>query len=219
MNKRLKQIEQGLASLIAIHEQAEQRHEQRQAENDKQIRELRESQAETQKEIRETQQEIRELKAYVEGVASELRGLGISQGKIGEEVLFQALKKCKRLGDIHFDTIRRNVLDSNSSSEIDILLINKVCVGLIEVKVNLKAQIRHKGRRADRTLAMKALVDKKVKQFREGFHEYKNHKLYFGFGTLITDDELIEQARANGIFLLTQDGDHIEVVNDNVRPF
>ena len=64
-----------------------------QAETSKQIRELKESQAKTDEQIKITQQEIRELKVYVEGVASELRGLGISQGKIGEEVLFQALKK------------------------------------------------------------------------------------------------------------------------------
>ncbi len=66
---------------------------------------------------------------------------------------------------------------------------------------------------------MHNLVENKVQQFRESYPEYSGHKLYFGFGTLITDEDMIEQVRANGIFLLTQDGDHIELVNDYVRAY
>ena len=93
-------------------------------------------------------------------------------------------------------------------------------VGLIEIKANLKTQLKNlRIPKKDKGLELKYLIDKKVNQFRESSPEYEGYKLYVGFGSLVTDDEIIAQARENGIFLLTADGDHIEVVNDNVRAF
>ena len=111
-----------------------------------------------------------------------------------------------------------------SSPEFDILLINGDSVGLIEVKANLRTYLKNKyyvkreGNKP-KSFDMKRCIDDKVDDFRKSCPEYKAYKLYFGFGSLVTDDKLIAQAKENGIFLLTQKGNHIELVNETVVAF
>ena len=190
---------------------------EREKEREKANREWHEN---FEREKKESRQKFEELRLYIQGVSSELRGLGLTQGDIAEEIFYRSLSRHKQLGEIHFDDIRRRVRDSRISPEFDILLINSVSVGLIEIKANLKTQLKNlRIPKKDKGLELKYLIDKKVNQFRESSPEYEGYKLYVGFGSLVTDDEIIAQARENGIFLLTADGDHIEVVNDNVRAF
>ena len=172
----------------------------------------------------QSQQELKDLKLYIEGVTKELRGLGVTQGDIAEEEFYQSLERHKKLGALHFDTIERKVQKNASSPEFDILLINGDSVGLIEVKANLRTYLKNKyyvkreGNRP-KSFDMKRCIDDKVNDFRRSCPEYKDYKLYFGFGSLITDDKLIAQAKENGIFLLTQKGNHIELVNETVVAF
>ena len=88
------------------------------------------------REKRESRQKFEELRLYIQGVSSELRGLGLTQGDIAEEIFYRSLSRDKQLGEIHFDDIKRKVRDSRISPEFDILLINSVSVGLIEIKAN-----------------------------------------------------------------------------------
>ena len=90
------------------------------------------------KEKQENRQSLAELKEYIKGVSNELRGLGLTQGDIAEEIFYRSLSRDKQLGEIHFDEIKRKVKDSRISPEFDILLINSVSVGLIEIKANLE---------------------------------------------------------------------------------
>jgi hypothetical protein len=43
--------------------------------------------------------------------------------------------------------------------------------------------------------------------------------MYAGIASLVTYHELIEEVEKHGLFLLTQQGDHIEVVNEKVTAF
>ena len=186
--------------------------------------ENRQRDARMEKLSQESKQELKDLKLYIEGVTKELRGLGVTQGDIAEEEFYQSLERHKKLGALHFDTIERKVQKNASSPEFDILLINGDSVGLIEVKANLRTYLKNKyyvkrdGNRP-KSFDMKQCIDDKVNDFRDSCPEYKDYKLYFGFGSLVTDDKLIDQAKENGIFLLTQKGNHIELVNETVRAF
>ena len=198
------------------------------AKTQQEIKELRASQDKFRKDMEashaKSQQELKDLKLYIESVTKELRGLGVTQGDIAEEEFYQSLERHKKLGALHFDTIERKVQKNASSPEFDILLINGDSVGLIEVKANLRTYLKNKyyikreGNKP-KSFDMRRCIDDKVNDFRKSCPEYKNYKLYFGFGSLVTDDKLIAQAKENGIFLLTQKGNHIELVNETVRAF
>ena len=224
-----------VASLAVSHAEFREDMQKTKAENDKwhtefreDMQELRASQDKFRKDMdashAKMQQDIKDLGLYIESVTKELRGLGVTQGDIAEEEFYQSLERHKRLGALHFDTIERKVQKNASSPEFDILLINGDSVGLIEVKANLRTYLKNKyyvkreGNKP-KSFDMKRCIDDKVNDFRDSCPEYKNYKLYFGFGSLVTDDKLIAQAKENGIFLLTQKGNHIELVNDSVKPF
>jgi hypothetical protein len=59
---------------------------------------------------------------------------------------------------------------------------------------------------------MKQLVTKKVANFPVLFSMYADYHLYAGIATLVTNNDLIEKAQELGLFLITQQGDHAEIV-------
>ena len=56
---------------------------------------------------------------------------------------------------------------------------------------------------------------KKIKEI----SEYIHHELHLGLATTVTYDDLIVAAQKAGIYLITQKGSHIEVVNEQVKSF
>ncbi|MEZ5671661.1 MAG: hypothetical protein R3E08_04445 [Thiotrichaceae bacterium] len=74
-----------------------------------------------------------------------------------------------------------------------------------------------------KTKAHVSLVDtmlqRKIPNLRKVLPYFKDYKIYAGIASLVTYDELIEQAKKQGLFLLTQLGDHVEVVNEQVICF
>ena len=176
--------------------------------------ELRESQKETDRQMKETDKkmeetdkQMKETDRKLENLNKKMEGFFGNYSQATEELFYRSLEDKKRLGNIKFDAIDRRVSRTDNHTEYDILLFNGDCVGIIEVKS--KAHPKE----------LKNLIDKKIKHFKIDYPDYSNHKFYFGIASLITNKDLIEEAREEGIFLLTQKGDHLEIVNSEVKEF
>lgn len=126
-------------------------------------------------------------------------------GEAHEEFFYQSLRRVKRLGDIVIDRIEKNVHTANGRAEIDLIWFNRTSAGIIEVK-----QKAHPDDVDD-------LIARKVSAAKRAYPDYE--QFYFGIATMVSNAALAQKAREAGIFLLTQGGEHLEVVNDHVRAF
>ncbi|WGK68470.1 hypothetical protein P0082_08255 [Candidatus Haliotispira prima] len=182
-----------------------------QAETGSQIRELRESQAKTDLQIRKSQtktdSQLQELERKLGNVGEILGNIGINTGCFAEELFSGSFKRNPVLGGTRYDRIECNVLDSNGKTEYDILLFNGSSVAIIEIKY--KAHLKD----------IEDLLEKKAVAFRLSHPECAGHKLYLGLATTISNDELVQKASEAGIYLLGQNGLHVELLCDNVQTF
>ena len=180
-----------------------------QAETTEQIRELRVSQAktETDEQMKKTDEQMKKTGEKLDSIGQQLGSMGHNIGDAAEEFFYRSLEESPKLGQIAFDSVERRIRKTKNDQEIDILLINGQCVALIEVKYNAHPQELHD------------LAVKKVNHFRQDHQTYKNHKLYFGIASMTTNPELITNAEKEGLFLLTQKGDHLVLANSQVKTF
>ena len=167
--------------------------------------ELRESQKRTDEQMKRTDEQIKRTDEKLERIGKRLGSLGIAQGEFAEELFYRSLEDSPVLGDIIFDEVERRVRISAHDYEFDIILKNGLSIGLVEVKYKAHPE------------EICEIVKKRTETFRKRFNEYSDHKLYFGLATTITTPNLINKAKEEGIFLLTQKGDHMEIVNSDVK--
>ena len=170
-----------------------------------QILELKESQDRTDEQMKRTDEQIKRTDEKLERIGKRLGSLGIAQGEFAEELFYRSLEDSPVLGDIIFDEVERRVRISAHDYEFDIILKNGSSIGLVEVKYKAHPE------------EICEIVKKRTETFRKRFNEYSGHKLYFGLATTITTPNLINKAKEEGIFLLTQKGDHMEIVNSDVK--
>ena len=178
------------------------------------ISDLRQSQKETdriltekfQKTDRILTEKISDLRQSQKETDKMLKKFIGGYGDTSEEYFYQGTKKKMKLGNIKFDFINRNVRKHSGAPEFDIVLYNGDSIGIIEVKTRANPHYLN--------------VEKKINDFKESFPQYKDYKFYFGVATMSTkNDELFEFCSNKGIFLLGQNGDHLELLNEKVRTF
>ncbi len=166
--------------------------------------------AKTDAQLAKTDAQLAKTDARLEKVAKILGNIGISNGDFAEELFFNSLYANPFLGGLRYDSVERNVSNRRrhrDEGEYDIVMYNGDTVALIEVKY--KAH----------TNDIAKLLKNEPQSFRKTFTEYKDYKFYLGLASTVTYDKLITEAREAGIFLLTQRGQHIEVVNEEVHSF
>ena len=161
-------------------------------QNALQIKELREAQAKTDKQLKETDTR---LKNFLGGY-----------GDTAEEYFYQSLQKTMRLGEIKFDEIDREVRKKSGWNEFDIVMYNGDSVGIVEVK--------------NRANPKYLQVEKQIRNFKEQFPEFQGYKIYYGVATMSTKNtDLFDFCRSKGLFLLCQNGDHIDLLNSEIRAY
>ena len=174
---------------------------------DEQIKELRLSQKVTDEQMKKTDKQIQDLKKEQSKSNKKWDGFLGNYGEVAEEYFYRSLEKDKTLGKLKFDDIERNVRKTGKSVEFDIILINGNTIAIVEVK--------NKAHPKD----IKPIIEKKIKHFKIDYPEYENYTYYFGIASMITNDAIIRQAKDEGIFLLTQNANHLEVVCEGVCSF
>ncbi len=180
-----------------------------QQKTDIQISELVEQQKKTDVQLAKTDAQLAKTDAKVNKVADLVGKIGNNQGDVAEEFFYRSFIDDAWLGNLHFDTIYRNLPGKKAKlqDEFDIVLVNENSVAIIEVKQKARPDV------------INDMLNRKLPNFRKLFPYHKHQKLYGAIASLVSNDSLVKKARKAGLFFLTQKADHIVLVNDEVRAF
>ena len=64
---------------------------------------------------------------------------------------------------------------------------------------------------------VEALARGKTRFFRKQYPDYRNHALHFGIALMMAPKNLIKASREAGVYLITQEGDHVAVANGYLK--
>ena len=148
---------------------------------------------------------MKETFRKLDSVGAQLAAIGFNNGQSAEEFFFRSVRKTLKLAGIQFDRIERNVSLSEESPEFDMMLINGSHVMLLEVKYKAHPD------------QVEELAKGKTKFFRKQYTDYQNHALHFGIASMIVQKDLITASQKAGVYLITQEGDHVAVANGYLK--
>ena len=161
----------------------------------KSIENLRESQKKTDEQMRKTEKAVDKL---AKAIGSHTNNVG----DVTEEFFYRGLSKKKKLGNITFDAVRRNV---GLAKEYDIMMVNGDSVAVISVKYKLHENDVEK------------FLKENLKEFKKYFPEFKNYKIHAGIASKFITEKQEEKIKNSGLFAITQSGKDVEVLNDEKK--
>ena len=152
------------------------------------------------------------LKATIkrlDSIGKQLGDIGHSSGDIAEELFYNSLEEKKQLGNIKFDEIFKNIHSKRQSTEdeFDILLENGNAVGIVEVKYKVKKD------------HIDNMFSRKAPNLRILFPEFENYKLYMGIAGLSFEAGCENYAIEQGLVVLKQKGDAVQINSENMQAF
>ena len=147
--------------------------------------------------------------ATLERVGIRLGNMSDNNGSYAEDYFFNSLEKRPILGGITYDSVSRNVhaVRFRLEDEYDIVMYNGNSIALIECK--------YKAHESD----VRKLIEKKVYNFKQLFPYYQNYDIYLGIASLSFYPELEDYAKQNGVAILKQKGDVVEIEADNLKVY
>ncbi len=165
--------------------------------------------AKTDTQLAKTDAQLAKTSAKVDKVAMLVGNIANNQGDSAEEFFYRSLLDNASLGDMHFDTIYRNLPSCKGKlqDEFDVVLVNENSVAIVEIK-----QKAHPNLIFD-------MIERKLPNFRTLFPYHQEQKLYGVIASMVSNDILVEKAREAGLFFLTQRGQHVVLVNDKIKAF
>ncbi len=169
---------------------------------DEQMRKTDEQMKKTDEQMKKTDEKLKSLGIHIGGMAN-------SHGLSTEEYFFNSLEDDKRLGNLNFDEISKNLHNKipNLEDEFDITMFNGKNVALIECKYNAKEEDVVK------------LIEKKVSNFRILFPTYANRIFYLGIASFSFDKRVEKFAKENGVAILRQRGEVVEIIAENLKAY
>ena len=159
------------------------------------ILELRESQKKTDEQLAETSKTVAETSRKVTETSKKLGELGITDGKIAEDLFWRNVRYAFRQKDIAFSDVRRNVRKKGISGEYDIVAVGENRILVVEVKKRMEEDM------------IDDFLDRKLPRFRQIFPEYRDFPLIGGVGALVMPDSVSRYAEKKGLYVLTQNGE------------
>jgi hypothetical protein len=191
--------------------------EQRHAQLEAQLQESRtqleaklsESQAQLQAQLAKTDAQLAKTDAQLNKLSKLFGEVNNNRGEVAEEFFFRSLERHPWIGGMKFDTVHRNLNGSKGKvqDEFDLVLVNGDSLAIIEVKNKAHLNLVEK------------IIEEKVPNLRFLFPQFKNYKIFAGIASLVSYASLIEKTREQGLFLLTQHGKHLELVNKTLHAF
>jgi hypothetical protein len=167
------------------------------------------SQAKTDAQMARTEAQMAKTDATLERMGITLGGINNNFGYKTEDYFYNSMYDNPVLGGIKFDTIRKNIHTRTKrlEDEFDIVLYNGDSIGLIECK--------YKAHEND----LNRLMTKKVDSFRQLFPDFQDYKIYLGLASFSFYPELEELAKLNGVAILKQKGDVVEIEAENLKVY
>ncbi|MCK5877993.1 MAG: hypothetical protein KAG43_10180 [Candidatus Marithrix sp.] len=165
--------------------------------------------AKTDAQLAKTDAQLAKTDAKIDRIATLVGNISNNQGDSTEEFFYRSLLDNACLGNMHFDIIDRNLQRHKGKlqDEFDVVLINENNVAIVEIKHKAHPNL------------IDNMLTKKIPNFRHLFPHYAQLKLYGVIASMVSNNELVEKSREAGLFLLTQKGQHVTLVNDKVHVF
>jgi hypothetical protein len=149
------------------------------------------------------------LDARIAATNDTVKGIGKSNGMFAEDIFYRTLWREKEFAGVHFDDvsdqfggIKKLPGGKRLQDQFDIVMLNDVAAAILESK--------YRARKEDVT----TLVEKKLKNFKIMFPDYKDLKIHLGLAALSFEDDVVEEARKYGVGLLQQVGETVEYATD-----
>jgi len=167
------------------------------------------SQAKTDAKFLETEDQMKRTDETLKRMGIHLGGITDNNGANTEDYFYNSLVDNPVLGGIKYDSIAKNfqIKSRRSQGEFDIVMFNGENVALIECK--------YKAHEKD----VEKLIHKKVDSFKDLFPIYAKHKFYLGIASFSFYPELEELAKQNGVAILKQKGEVMEIEADNLKVY
>ena len=203
INNKPLTLESMMAAFDARMTKYEEAWDKRNAEWDKDMQELKASQIRTDKQIAETDK-------IVKANAKQLGGMGNSNGDFAQEFFFNALFYRKTLFGQEFDQVKtekRKIKKTGVEVQYDIMLLNGKSACIVEVKY-----------KAD-TDDVKKIATKMITLFRENFPEHADKTLFLALASMSFDQHVENECKKQGVAMIKQVGDTIEVYDEYLKRF
>ena len=180
----------------------------RSAETDRKFKEVAEEQR-----IRsaETDRELKELGRYVKELSRNINGIADSNGYTAEQFFTAAIERNLALNGVSFDSSESNKKRYDKKlgkrDQYDMILYSQTAVGIVEIKYRLKSE------------DVEVLATRKIANFRELYPGEAHKDIYLAAAGLSVDAEAVEVARKLGVYVMTQAGEGIKILNDEARVY
>jgi len=156
-----------------------------------------------------SEKEWEEIRKQMKEVRKEIGGIGYSNGKMAEDMIYNALNRDKTFAGIKFYDIERNVKFKskklNLDGEFDVVLENGDTIGIIETKYKVEKD------------DISELVEKKTTNFRKLFPMFSDYKIILGIGGMSFEEDAINVAKEKGIGIIKILGDKLEYYTENIK--
>ena len=165
--------------------------------------------AETTEQMKKTDEQMKKTDAKLERMGIQLGNINQNIGATTEEYFYNSLYDNPMLGNIKFDTISKNLhwRDKKIEDEFDIIMYNGNSVAIIECK--------YKAHKND----LLKLMTKKVENFRAISEDYRDYTIYLGLASFCFYPELEQLAHENGVAVLKQKGEIVQVDADYLKAY
>ena len=141
-------------------------------------------------------------------VRQQIGGMGNNNGAMAQEFFFNALYYAKTLFGQEFDEVvadsKRKIKKTGVEVQYDITLGNGKSFCIVEVKY-----------KAD-TNDVKRVVNMR-KPFRDNFPEHADKKLFLALASMSFDAYVENECKKNGIAIIKQIGDTIEIYDEHIK--
>ncbi len=181
------------------------------AENAIQLRELKISQAQTDEQMKKTDEQMKRTDQKLEKLSKELGNIGNNNGAVAEEFFWNALKNIKEFKGIKVDFADRNVYRKKGLlvDEFDAVLWNGSSVIIVETKYKIHPNLIEK------------IKEKKIPNFKKLFSDKADHKIYYAIAGFAIPNQVAEEAKQEGFFVIKQfaDSENIVIENNEIKAY
>jgi len=205
--------------LMSLFAEIGKKMEQSRAEHDKEMAQLREQQKENEKgfaQLKKSQEENEKRWTKLEKSQKEMQkvlsGIGISNGLVAEDLIYNSLSKKMSFGGITFDDIDQGIRrgkrlpdGSKIMGEYDVVLFNGAAVAIIEVKYRVRKE------------DIDYLIDVQMPKFKVIFPQYKDFDVYLGLGGMSFQKGVERDALQRGIGTFKLKGETVEINDKRLK--
>lgn len=170
---------------------------------------IQKAQAKTDAQMARTEAQMAKTDAKLKETAMLLGNIGVNLGLVAEEFFYYALKDSKKFGKVKFDEVDLNVSGRNKKvqDEFDIVMYNGNTIAIIEVK--------HKVHPND----LQKLKTSKLENFKTLYPDYAQYNYLLGIGGFSIPQDVMDQAKQEGIAILRQKGNLVVIEDKNLVLF